>query len=103
MACRPVEYRVTVLDNGEDLLWYHLDDGVTPDEDGNVRMRADDGGIVTVPLRGLYRVQQVENGIPAPGPGLLMTPDQFQARFTIWRERPDEAAHRLLSGLFPDR
>jgi hypothetical protein len=62
-----------------------MDKGPLPDEDGNIRMR-EGNQVVTVPLQGLYRVQVVENGIPAAGPGLLLTKDQFAARFSEFAE-----------------
>lgn len=37
---------------------------------------------ITAPLKGLYRIQRVENGVPESGPGLLLTKEQFEAEFT---------------------
>lgn len=34
----------------------------------------------------MYRVQRLEDGVPVPGPGQLLTKDQFEARFGEWEE-----------------
>lgn len=85
MPNRPAERRVTVLDTPQDILWYHMDKGPLPDEDGNIRMR-DGNEVVSVPLQGLYRVQVIENGVPAAGPGLLLTKAQFAAGYSEFAE-----------------
>lgn len=85
MLHRPSEYRVTILDTPQDILWYHMDKGPLPDDNGNIRMR-DGDDVATVPLKGLYRIQLVENGIPASGPGLLLTREQFESRLTEFAE-----------------
>ncbi|HEX9085899.1 MAG TPA: hypothetical protein VF867_00045 [Arthrobacter sp.] len=85
MPNRPAEHRVTVLDTPQDILWYHMDNGPLPDDDGNVRLR-DGDDVLTVPLKGLYRVQLVENGIPAAGPGRLLTREQFGSQFSEFAE-----------------
>lgn len=85
MPHRPSEFRVTVLDTPDDLLWFHLDGGIIENADGNVTL-ADPAGAIFVPLKGLYRVQRIENGIPEAGAGLLLTKEQFEARFTEFEE-----------------
>ncbi|MGT2461135.1 hypothetical protein [Sinomonas atrocyanea] len=87
MARRPDQFRVTVMDTIEDVGWYRLDGGrALADEHGNVRLPGPDGVTVEVPLLGLYRIQRLEDGVPVPGPGLLLTRDQFQAQFEEWSE-----------------
>jgi hypothetical protein len=85
MLNRPTELRVTILDTPQDLLWYHLDYGMTENADGNVILH-DGDEVITVPLRGLYRVQRLENGIPVAGPGRLLTKEQFEAEHTEFEE-----------------
>lgn len=85
MPHRPPELRVTVLDTPEDLLWYHLEGGIVEDADGNVTL-AHPAGAITVPLKGLYRLQTLENGIPAEGPGRLLTKEQFESSITEFEE-----------------
>jgi hypothetical protein len=85
MPNRPTELRVTILDTPQDLLWYHLDGGILEDADGNVTL-ADPAGAITVPLKGLYRVQRLENGIPVARPGRLLTKEQFEAGLTEFEE-----------------
>lgn len=81
MPHRPSGYRVTVLDTPEDLLSFHLAYGQIEDAAGNVTL-PDGDETITVPLKGLHRVQLVENGIPEAGPGLLLTREQFEADWT---------------------
>jgi hypothetical protein len=85
MPHRPPELRVTILDTPQDLLWFHLDGGILEDADGNVTL-ADPAGAITVPLKGLYRIQLLENGIPEAGPGQLLTKEQFESRITEFEE-----------------
>lgn len=85
MPNRPAEYRITILDTEQDILWYHMDSGPIPDVDGNIHLQ-DGDEVMTVPLKGLYRIQLIENGIPAPGPGLLLTRSQFESRLSAFAE-----------------
>lgn len=95
MPHRPAEHRVTVLDTPEELLWFHLDGGILEDADGNVVL-ARPTGAVTVPLKGLYRVQRLEDGAPVAGPGQLMTKEMFEADFTGFDEPYFEYGVKLL-------
>jgi hypothetical protein len=81
MPNRPAEHRVTVLDTPEELLWYHLDGGILEDAEGVVTL-ASPSGAVRVPLKGLYRIQRLENGVPEAGPGQLMTKEMFASEYS---------------------
>jgi hypothetical protein len=81
MPIHPAEQRVTVIDTDEDIASFCFDGGRRPDENGEIVLY-EDGRPFRVPLKGLYRVQLIENGIPEEGLGLLMTEEQFRARYT---------------------
>lgn len=85
MPIRPTEFRVTILDTPEDLMWFHLDYGQFEDADGDVTLRNGEE-IITVPLKGLYRVEHLVDGLSTAGPGLLMTKEQFEAKHTEFEE-----------------
>jgi hypothetical protein len=85
MPLRPTELRVTILDTPEDLMWFHLDYGQFEDADGNVTLR-DGEETITVPLKGLYRVERLVDGLTTAGPGFLMTKEQFEAKHIEFEE-----------------
>jgi hypothetical protein len=66
-------------------MWFHLDYGHFEDADGNVTL-SDGEETITVPLKGLYRIEHLVNGLPAAGPGFLMTKEQFEAKHTEFEE-----------------
>lgn len=77
----PAEQRVTVIDPDEDSASFCFDGGPRPDKNGDIVLYEDDRSY-RVPLKGLYCVQLIENGVPEDGLGRLMREGQFHARFT---------------------
>lgn len=93
---RPTELAVTVLDTHDDVLDYLIDGGIAPDKDGNVLLCVDDEHVL-VPIKGLYRLQVVDDSGTVPGPGLLVTEGQFKANFTAYDEPSFEYGVQLLA------
>lgn len=83
MPIRPTEYQVTVLDTDEAIADYETWGGLVADDNGEVILRRGRlGRPMSVPLRGLYRLQSIENGIVESGVGRLLTEAEFRAGLT---------------------
>lgn len=76
---------VFLCNTPEDILWLHVDGGQIEDADGNIVLPTEDGAM-TVPLKGLYRLQRFEDGLPEAGSGRLLSKVQFVARYGEFEE-----------------
>lgn len=74
-----------VLNSAGDIAWYQLEHGLMADVDGYVDLERK-GATVRMPLQGLYRVQRLIDGIPVPGPGLLLNADEFNTKYRTHEE-----------------
>jgi hypothetical protein len=87
MPVRPAEYRVTILDTDAAIADYETWGGLVADDNGEVILRRGRlGRPMSVPLRGLYRLQSIENGIVESGAGRLLTEAEFRAGLTEFAE-----------------
>ena len=73
------EYRATLMDTDEDILFFRVETGSAPDRRGTYPRDAETGELVT--LRGAVFVQQLSrNGTPC-GPFAVLPVDEFTGRF----------------------
>lgn len=77
---QPVQHRITLMETSEDEHYYGITYDNYPDQDGNVKLPTGDYTSVTVPLMGLYLVEELESGRPN-GRFDLLTPEQFREQY----------------------
>jgi hypothetical protein len=85
MPVRPTELAVTIRDADDDVFDYLVYGGVAPDMDGYVLLLVTDGHTL-VPLKGLYRLRVITEGVIVRSPGLLVTAEQFKHDFAVFDE-----------------
>lgn len=77
----PTQFRVTLMENGDDQHYYGITYDNYPDKDGNVELPTGDYTSVKVPLMGLYLVEELWIDGRRTGTFYLLTPEQFNEQF----------------------
>jgi hypothetical protein len=93
----PTQHRITVMETPEDQHYYGRTYDNYPDQDGNVKLPTGEYTSVTVPLMGLYLVEELESGRPS-GRFDLLTHEQFKEQYIELGDPGLEYGYRAVGG-----
>jgi hypothetical protein len=96
---QPMQHRITVMETPEDQDYYGRRYDNYPDQNGNVKLPTGDHTSVTVPLMGLYLVEELESGVRPNGTFFLLTEQQFIEQFAELGEPGQEYGYRAVGGV----
>lgn len=77
----PTQHRITVMETLEDQHYYGRNHDNYPDQDGNVKLPTGEYTSVTVPLMGLYLIEELDSSGRPSGPFDLLTHEQFLEQY----------------------